>query len=196
MVIPYQGSLTVLQGILPEYDEELLIQISSVQLQSPGESEAELPDAISKLLVQFEVVFSTPTSLPPARDCDHTIPLIPGARPFNIRPYRYPPSLKDEIEWQVADMIQLGIIGPSSSAFFSPMLLVRKKYGTFRFCVDYRCLNALTLKGKFPIPMFDQLMDELSGASWFSTMDLISSYHQVGLKPGEEYKTAFQTHHG
>jgi len=76
------------------------------------------------------------------------------------------------------------------------VLLVRKKDDTFRFCVDYRCLNALTLKGKFPIPMFDQLMDELSGASWFSTMDLISSYHQVGLKPGEEYKTAFQTNHG
>lgn len=76
------------------------------------------------------------------------------------------------------------------------MLLVRKKDDTFRFCVDYRYLNALTLKGKFHIPVFDQLMDELSGASWFSTLDLISSYHQVRLKPDEEYKIAFQTHHG
>lgn len=62
--------------------------------------------------------------------------------------------------------------------------------------MDYRYLNALTLKGKFPIPIFDQLMDELAGASWFTTLELISGYHQVRLKPGEEYKTAFQTHHG
>jgi hypothetical protein len=62
--------------------------------------------------------------------------------------------------------------------------------------VDYRYLNALTIKWKFPIPVFDQIMDELAGASWFSTLDLLSGYHQVRLKPGEEFKTAFQTHQG
>jgi hypothetical protein len=119
-----------------------------------------------------------------------------GATPVNIRPYRYPPSLKDEIERQVTEMLKAGIIRPSASEFCSPVLLVRKKDGSFRFCVDYRYLNALTLKWKFPIPVFDQLMDELAGASWFSTLDLLSGYHQVRLKTGEEYKTAFQTHHG
>jgi hypothetical protein len=91
-------------------------------------------------------------------------------------------------------MLQQGVIRPNSSSFSSPVLLVRKKDGSYRFCVDYRYLNALTLKSKFPIPIFDQLIVELAGASWFSTLDLIVGYHQVRLQPREEFKTSFQTH--
>lgn len=93
-------------------------------------------------------------------------------------------------------MLLQGLIRPSSSPFRSPILLVRKKDGSYRFCVDYRYLNALTVKGKFPIHVFDQLMDELAGSSGFSTLDLVSGYHQVCLRLGEEFKTTFHTHRG
>lgn len=196
MVVPYKGGSAILQGICPGESDELLIHITAAPAVHESDNGQLKHPAVTALLEQFKHVFSAPTGLPPARACDHSIPLVPGAQPVNIRPYRYPPHLKDEIEKQVAAMVQMGTVRPSSSPFSSPVLLVRKKDVTFRFCVDYRYLNALTLKSKFPIPVFDQLMDELSGASWFTTLDLLSGYHQVRLKPGEEYKTAFQTHYG
>lgn len=83
---------------------------------------------------------------------------------MNIRPYRYSPHQKTEIEKQVGDMLQRGVIQHSSSPFASPVLLVKKKDGTWRFCVDYRHLNAITVKNKHPLPIVDELLDELAGA--------------------------------
>jgi hypothetical protein len=93
-------------------------------------------------------------------------------------------------------MLQDGLIQPSTSSFSSPLLLMKKKEGTWRFCIDYRALNAITVKGKFPLPVIDELMDELAGASWFSKLDLRAWCHQICLAPGEEHKTTFQTHSG
>lgn len=195
MPIPYQESSVLLQGLTSSVPDDLVVQILSVQSKEE-KPDSTLPSEIQELLVEFAIVFSTPTELPPSRECDHTIPLVAGARPVNVRPYRYPPALKDEIERQVTEMLQQGIIQPSVYPFSSPVLLVKKKDGSWRLCVDYRYLNALTIRGQFPIPVFDQLMDELYGASWFSILDLWAGYHQIKLKTGEEYKTAFQTHNG
>lgn len=95
-------------------------------------------------------------------------------------------------------MLSKGIIQRSVSSFSSPVLLVKKKDNSWRFCVDYIHLNAITVKAKYPVPIIDEFLDEpaSASASWFSNLDLWSGFHQIRLKPGEEFKTAFQTHCG
>jgi hypothetical protein len=107
-----------------------------------------------------------------------------------VRPYRYSAAHKDELERQCAAMIDQDIVRRNDSAFSSPVLLVKKDDGAWHFCVDYRALNALTVKDAFPIPV----VDELHGVRFFTKLDLRSRYHQVRMRPEDIHKTVFRTH--
>lgn len=188
-MIPYGSIQIMLQGQLPEIETCSLIQLFHIASDSTSTVPSPLDPAVQAILDEFAAVFAEPVGLPPRRSCDHTIPLVQGAQPVSARPYRYAPALKSEIEAQVTDMLQSGLIQPSTGAFSSPALLVHKKDGGWRFDVDYLMLNALTIKSKFPIPIIDELFDELSGAFWFSVLDLRASFNQIRLALGEEHKT-------
>ncbi|XP_027062727.1 uncharacterized protein [Coffea arabica] len=166
-----------------EYKRQMCMAISSQQDKDrEGESEPT-PQEVETLLQDYKDVFQTPSSLPPSRSVDHEIPLKQEAQPFKLKPYRYPHCHKEEIEKQVAEMLQKGIVKHSNSPFASPVLLVKKKEGTWRFCVDYRKLNEITIKDRFPIPNVDELLDELSGAVFKTKLDLTAGYHQIRVKP-------------
>lgn len=155
-----------------------------------------IPAPVQQLIQQHNNLFQEPTSLPSHRTFDHHIPLLPGATPVNVKVYRYAPHQNNEIEKQVQEMLRKGLIQESTSPFASPVLLVRKKDGSWRFCVDYRGLNNLTVKNKYPMPIVDELLDELAGSQWFTKIDLRAGYHQIWLVPPDEHKTALKTHLG
>lgn len=162
---------------------------------NPVSKEEENPD-LQQLLDEFKDVFEEPQGLPPERRYDHAIPTLSNAVPVNSRPYRYLPLHKDEIERQVRDLLAAGLITTSTSPYASPVLLVQKKDGSWRFCVDYRKLNDITIKNRFPMPLIDEIIDELAGTKYFAKLDMRAGYHQVRMKVEDEYKTAFKTHHG
>ena len=162
----------------------------------PKSSVQPYPQEIKSLMEEFSKVFETPTSIPPKRLHDHRILLQSDANPVSVRPYQYPYYQKSAIEKMVKELLLTGLIRPSNSPFSSPVLLVKKADGTWRFCVDYRALNKITVKDKYPIPVIDELLDELHGAKFYSKLDLRSGYHQIRVHEEDIQKTAFRTHEG
>ncbi|WVZ96354.1 hypothetical protein U9M48_042006 [Paspalum notatum var. saurae] len=151
---------------------------------------------LESLLERFTALFQEPAGLPPQRAINLRIRLQPGIDAVAVRPYRYAHIQKDELERQCAEMLHQGVFRASSSAFSSPALLVRKQDGSWRLCVDYRALNAKTVKDKFPILVVEELLDELRGAKHFTKLDLHSGYHQVLMLADDIHNTAFRTHQG
>lgn len=150
---------------------------------------------ITSLLDRFATHFSEPHSLPLTHSITHHIHLLPNSNPVNVKPYCYPYFQKAELEKQVATMLDSDMIQPSHSPFSSPVLLVKKKDRSWRCCMDYRALNAITIKYCFPMSMIDELLDELGPASWFSKLDLRKGFHQIRMVEEDIHKMMFRTHH-
>lgn len=177
--------------------DELGILIECNEM-SPMETitDITIPPFLAHIIQSYPHVTQPNDQLPPQRTHDHTITLKEGSDPVSIRPYRYPHIQKGEIECMVQDMLKAGIMQPSHSPFASPVILVKKKDDSWRFCVDYRALNKITVPNKFPIPVIDKLLDELEGARLFKKFDLKSGYHQIRMRAEDVSKTAFRTHDG
>ena len=134
--------------------------------------------------------------VPPEREVEFGIELVPGTRPVSMAPYRMSASELSELKKQLEELLEKNFIRPSVSPWGAPVLLVKKKDGSMRLCVDYRQLNKVTIKNKYPLPRIDDLMDQLIGASVFSKIDLRSGYHQIKVKDEDVQKTAFRTRYG
>jgi hypothetical protein len=156
-----------------------------------------IPQDLQAIFSKHQLVFSTPQGLPPSRGVhDHSIPLVPRSLPPNIRLYHHPFSQKNEIEKMVQELLNVGVIHPSKSPYSSSVVMVLKKEGSWQMCPNFRALNKLTIKDKFAIPVIDDLLDELSGAQFFTKLDLRSGYHQIRVKEADIPKTTFRTHEG
>ena len=134
--------------------------------------------------------------LPPVRQVEFHIDLVPGAAPVARAPYRLAPSEMQELSNQLQELLDRGFIRPSSSPWGAPVLFVKKKDGSFRMCIDYRELNKLTVKNRYPLPRIDDLFDQLQGSSVYSKIDLRSGYHQLRVREEDIPKTAFRTRYG
>ena len=134
--------------------------------------------------------------MPPDRDVEFVIELLPGTAPISKRPYRMSSDQLQELKEQIRELMSKGFIRPSSSPWGAPVIFVEKKDGTQRMCVDYRSLNDVTIKNKYPLPRIEDLFDQMRGAKVFSKIDLRSGYHQMKIRTSDIPKTAFTTRYG
>ena len=175
---------------------------TAAQLKSASSNAVPLTnehiDSWAVIRKEFPDVFPAelPPGLPPSREVDHKIELIPGSAPPSRPTFRLSSSELTELKKQLDELMAAGFIQHSKSPYGAPILFVKKKDGTMRMCVDYRALNNVTIKNSYPLPRVDELFDRLQGAQYFSKIDLRSGYHQIRIAPDDVPKTAFRTRYG
>jgi hypothetical protein len=149
------------------------------------------------IVCEFHDVFPNDLlGLPPDRDVEFKIELLPSTAPISRRPYRMPPNELAELKVQLNELLKKGLIHPSSSLWGCPAIFVKKNDQSLWMCVDYRPLNAVTVKNKYPLPCIDILFDQLSKAKVFSKIDLRSGYCHIKIYPEDVPKTTFSTRYG
>jgi len=150
-----------------------------------------------QVVCDFPEVFPDETpDVPPEREVEFSIDLVPGTKLVSMAPYRTSASELAELKKQLEDLLDKKFVRPRLSPWRAPVLLVKKKDGSMRLCIDYRQLNKVTIKNRYPLPRIDDLMDQLVGARVFSKIDLRSGYHQIKVKDEDMQKTAFRTRYG
>ncbi|GKA99648.1 putative reverse transcriptase domain-containing protein, partial [Tanacetum coccineum] len=187
-------SCTKVQEYLSKGCDVFLAHITTKEAEDKS-GEKQLKDV--PIVRDFPEVF--PEDLPgtpPTRQVEFQIDLVPGAAPVARAPYRLAPSEMKELAEQLQELSDKGFIRPSSSPWGAPVLFVKKKDGSFRMCIDYRELNKLTVKNRYPLPRIDDLFDQLQGSSVYSKIDLRSGYHQLRVREEDIPKTAFRTRYG
>jgi hypothetical protein len=163
-----------------------------------NELDESLPSVVVSLLQEYEDVFpnDVPSGLPPIRGIEHQIDFVPSATIPNRPAYRSNPEETNEIQRQVEELMAKGHVRESISSCMVPVPLVPKKDGTWRMCGDCRAINNIMVKYRHLIPRLDDMLDELHGSCIFTKIDLKSGYHQIRMKEGDEWKTAFKTKYG
>jgi hypothetical protein len=192
---------TDLRTIKLSHDHEE-IQLS-IPVTVPAKASGRVYEAIIQEIQDILVVCKFPDvfpedlpGLPPERDVEFVIELNPGTTHISRRSYRMPPNELAELKTQLQDLLEKGFIRPSSSPWGCPAIFVKKKDQTLRMCMDYRPLNEVTIKNKYPLPWIDILFDQLTRAQVFSKIDLWSRYHQIRIRPEDIPKIAFTTRYG
>jgi hypothetical protein len=176
------GTIVECNAVIQAEQVSLLNKVQETSLNEIGIAR-EYPDVFPEDL----------PGMSPDCDIEFIIELLPGTPPNSKRPYRMPVNELVELKKQIAELQSKGFIHPSSSPWGAPVLFVEKKDGTQRMCVDYRSLNEVTIKNKYPLPRIEDLFDQMKGASVFSKIDLRSGYHQLKIWESDITKTAFRT---
>jgi hypothetical protein len=192
---------TDLRTIRLSYGHEKVLL--SIPVAIPAKPFGRVYEAIMPEIQDIPVVCEFPDvfpedlpGLPPEREVEFVIKLKPGTTPISRRSYRMPPNELAELKTQLQDLLEKGFIRPSSSPWGCPAIFVKKKDQMLRMCMDYRPLNEVTIKNKYPLPQIDILFDQLTGARVFSKIDLRSGYHQIRIRPEDIPKTAFTKRYG